>query len=86
MVSVVGNDADTVLHTNNELGTSTGRDVTVESEDAKTSTSPHVSNSVGVDHCGGTSGTSQSECKDHEQQPQCSRFMPGIGSALQEVR
>ncbi|RCN34622.1 hypothetical protein ANCCAN_19534, partial [Ancylostoma caninum] len=72
MVSVVGIDADTVLHTNNELGTSTGRDVTVESEDAKTSTSPHVSNSVGVDHCGGTSGTSQSECEDHEQQPQCS--------------
>ncbi|EYC01906.1 hypothetical protein Y032_0103g3531 [Ancylostoma ceylanicum] len=72
MVSVVGNDAGTVLHTDNELGTSTGRDVIMESENAKASNSPHVTNSVSVDHCGGTSGTSQSESDDHEQQPQCS--------------
>ncbi|VDK55189.1 unnamed protein product [Cylicostephanus goldi] len=72
MVSVVGNEAGTVLHTDNELNTSTDRAI-MQAENLKTLTSAPATNPIETDDPAETSGIRiHNDVENDEQQPQCS--------------
>ncbi|CAJ0597969.1 unnamed protein product [Cylicocyclus nassatus] len=72
MVSVVGNDAGTVLHTDNELNTSTDRAI-MQAENPKTLTPTPATNPIETDDPTETSGIRiRNDVENDEQQPQCS--------------